>query len=442
MGDSADSKRGIISSNSPCDDNHTDKLKSHFSNLTPFLMALLIGPSVGITVAFLNFGISELAKFFSNQQINQVIVLIVSLLIGSIVMGFILKYDYHLAGPGIGIATLAITDINKQGTWYWLPLKIISTFLCLGSGGGGLVGPSFFSSTAMGFFWNKILRLQDKTKIQIMALLGAGAGVGAVLKSPIGGVLVSLESVSSHGIAQLSILHIVPALLASLLAYFSVGIFQGFKPLLFLENPLPVIDSGREFALIILAALFGSIVAKIYIEIFHKIKQLFNKCAPIWLRPLLGSILAVPIIILLSTDLTSALQPFEISRPGLAPLQDALLGNLDLRTLVKLIIGEALVVGLRSGSGNSVGIFGPAMWVGGLSATIVGFITGSRAISIFTITGISSGITSAMKFPLSAAVIVIEIFGVKAAVPGIIGCVIGDLVSKRWDRLFINLKRG
>lgn len=441
MGDSADSKRKIISSINPSKNNKKDQVKNPLGILKPYMMALLIGPSVGIIIALLNWGIFVLAKSLTNLQTNQVIVLMSSLLFGSLVMGVILKYDHRLAGPGIDIATLAMTDINKQGAWYWLPLKFIATFLCLGAGGGGLVGPSYFIGTSMGFFWNKILHLKDKTKTQVMALLGAGAGVGAVLKLPVSGVLVALESVSAHGMAQLSIYNIVPALLASLLAYFSAGIFQGFKPFLFLKNPLPLIESWGEFSLIVFAALFSSISVKIYIEIFHRFQYLFRKRAPIFLRPLFGSLLAVPIILFLSTGETSALQPFEISRPGLAPLQDTLLGNLDLSALLLLTIGEAFVVGLRSGSSNSVGIFGPAMWVGGLSATIIGLINGSRATSVFTVAGISSGIASAMNFPLSSVVIVIETFGVKAAVPGIIGCIIGELVSKKWDQFFYKAKK-
>jgi H+/Cl- antiporter ClcA len=153
------------------------------------------------------------------------------------------------------------------------------------------------------------------------------------------------------------------------------------------------------------------------------------------LKPLIGALLASGSVILFSTGHTSAPQPFEIGRMGLAPLQDALAGKLGLSIVVMVILGKLLDVAIRSGSGNSVGVFGPAMLIGGLTGALIGFLPNCDHTVAPIVSGIAAGITTAMGFPLAASVIIIEIFGLAWIETGIIGCITGMLIQWIWKKI-------
>lgn len=410
------------------------------------LLAFLVGPLVGLIVTLLSWSIPNLAKSLIMVSENflpfgPAVDYMLTLMVGALIMGLFLKLSPHVGGPGIGEAVWIISKQHGQGPWYWLPLKLLGTTTCVGTGGGGLIGPSCFIGTTVGALLSKLLRLRDKAPMQVLALFGAIAGVGAALKSPIGGVLVAMEALRGKD-GELVLDNLVPSLISSLGAYLTLGALLSFSPLLYLETSTPTIWSLGTLAQLAPAGLVAGVMAKAYIELFRGIGQLWKRWeAPLWAQPMLGTLLAWPVIILLSTGASSALQPFEIGRPGLAPLQDALSGRLGLAVLLSLTLGKAMDVALRSGSGSSVGIFGPAMWVGGLSGAIVSFLPGFERTPLSVVTGIAAGIAAAMEFPLAAAVIVVEIFGGGLIVPAIAGSALGAIVWQGWNRLASRWKR-
>ena len=99
-----------------------------------------------------------------------------------------------------------------------------------------------------------------------------------------------------------------------------------------------------------------------------------------------------------------------------------------------MICGKLLDVTIRSGSGNSVGVFGPAMWIGGLTGALIGFLPNCDQTVVPIVSGIAAGITTAMGFPLAASIIIIEIFGLAWIETGIIGCITGVLSLWIWKK--------
>lgn len=406
------------------------------SDVWPIFMAFLIGPLVGVSIAALKWSIPKIAQFLIKLPYNQTLIFASTLIIGSLIMGLFLAFAPPIAGPGISDAALTIVDENGQGPWYWWPFKILGTILCVAPGGGGLVGPSFFTGMTAGIFCSHLLGLKEKAKRQTMALLGASAGVGAFLLAPIGGTLVGIETLAyKKGKGQLALYHTVAAILTSLIAFLTTGVLTSFNPVFSLGNPLPPAISIRTLFHVIIAAFVGALISKFYIGFFRNVDKLWDGWAPLWLRPALGALLAIPIVIFFSGEYSSAPQPFEIGRAGLAPLQDALLGKLGFWALASLIVGKALDVGLRSGSGGSVGIFGPAMWVGGMAGGLVGFLPGLEPSPNLVVAGITAGVTAALEVPLAGIVIIIEILGRQAIIPAIIGGVIGAVVWRVWDKV-------
>lgn len=413
-----------------------DEQEFFSSNVWPIFMAFLIGPLVGISISLFKWSIPKITLFLTNLPYNQTLVFVVASIVGSLLMGVLLRLVPIISGPGIRDATLTIVDRQGQCPWYWWPFKEIGTILCVATGGGGLVGPSFFSGMATGIFWSHILGLKEKAKRQTMALLGAGAGVGAYLLAPIGGILVGIESLAyKKDKGQLALYHTVGAMLTSLLAYLTTGALIGFTPI-FQVGQLPLIaNSPKTLLHTTLAALVGAVITKLYIQFYSLVGKYRDNFGPLWLQPALGALAAIPVVIFFSGEYSSTPLPLEIGRPGLLPLQDALLGKLGLVGLVSLTLGKALDVGFRSGSGGSVGIFGPAMWIGGMGAALVGFLPNVTHSPNLVVTGITAGVTAALEIPLAGIVIILEILGKQALIPAIIGGVIGALVCRMWDKV-------
>lgn len=412
-----------------------DEQEFFSSNVWPIFMAFLIGPLVGVSISLFKWSIPKITLFLTNLPYHPALVFGVASVTGSFIMGLLLHIAPIISGPGISDATLAIVDRKGEAPWYWWPIKEISTILCVATGGGGLVGPSFFSGMAVGIFWSHILGLKEKVKRQTMSLLGAGAGVGAFLLAPIGGTLVGIEALAyKKGRGQLALYHTVAAMLTSLLAYLTTGALTGYSPVFQLGQLTPVPNTPTTLLHTTLAALVGAVIAKLYIQFYRLVGKHWSNFGPRWLHPALGALAAVPIVILFSGGYSSTSLPLEIGRPGLLPLQDALLGKLGLVGLLALTVGKSLDVGLRSGSGGSVGIFGPAMWIGGMGAALVGFLPGVTPSPLLVVAGITAGVTAALEVPLAGIVIVLEILGKQALVPAIIGGVIGAIVWRMWDK--------
>ncbi len=271
---------------------------------------------------------------------------------------------------------------------------------------------------------------------QLLALAGMAGGAGAVLRAPIGGVLIMIEAfIGNHWKQKTNILYIIVfSLVTSLGSYLTVGMLTGFSPILYLKAEAPPLLSITVIWSVI-GGIVGGFGAKIFIETFKTVKRIFERfLVPLWLKPLIGALLAGGIVIIFSTGHTSALQPFEIGRMGLAPLQDALVGKLGLSIVVMMICGKLLDVTIRSGSGNSVGVFGPAMWIGGLTGALIGFLPNCDQTVVPIVSGIAAGITTAMGFPLAASIIIIEIFGLAWIETGIIGCITGVLSLWVWKK--------
>ncbi len=400
-----------------------------------FLLAVMTGPIIGLLIGAFYWIIPLLTALLITLPLPPIISYLFPLSLGSLVMGGILLVAPRTGGPGIGDAVQILINERGDEKWYLMPLKWVATIICTVTGGGGLVGPSVFISTTSGILFGKRFQLNSDER-QLLALAGMAGGAGAVLRAPIGGVLIMIEAfIGNHWKQKTNILYIIVfSLVTSFGSYLTVGMLTGFSPILYLKAEAPPLLSITVIWSVI-GGIVGGFGAKIFIETFKTVKRIFERfLVPLWLKPLIGALLAGGIVIIFSTGHTSALQPFEIGRMGLAPLQDALVGKLGLSIVVMMICGKLLDVTIRSGSGNSVGVFGPAMWIGGLTGALIGFLPNCDQTVVPIVSGIAAGITTAMGFPLAASIIIIEIFGLAWIETGIIGCITGVLSLWVWKK--------
>src|ERR1700744_6320002 len=105
--------------------------------------------------------------------------------------------------------------------------KLAAAITTVGFGGSAaLEGPSIYGGAAIGsWLWTKMRRLRvDSRDRRIMLICGAAAGMSAVFRAPLTGIVFALEMPYRDDLAHEEL---VPSLIASVVSYVTLGAFLG-----------------------------------------------------------------------------------------------------------------------------------------------------------------------------------------------------------------------
>jgi CIC family chloride channel protein len=317
---------------------------------------------------------------------------------------------------------------HKQG---WIrpivPLvKIVSSALTIGSGGsGGREGPIAQIGAGFGSFIGNLLRLRPAERRILMAA-GMGAGVAAIFRAPLAGALFAAEVLYRSPDFESEV--IIPAGLASVMAYCTFGLVFGWTPLFSLPPELLKVLSFNNPVMLVsytLLALFLVVLAMIYTRSFYSFTFLFRrmKIRPHF-RPAIGAFLSGVVALTLYYLLDQEGQVLSVLSFGYGIIQDAMTSpatgkdGLPLALiLLAVAVGKILTTGLTIGSGGSGGVFGPSMVIGGSAGGALGLFLNWLSPSMaphpgsFVIVGMAGFFAAAAKTPFSTLVMVSEMTG-------------------------------
>ena len=162
-------------------------------------------------------------------------------------------------------------------------VKIIASALTLGTGGsGGREGPIAQIGAGFGSFLGGLLRLRPAERRILMAA-GMGAGVAAIFRAPLAGAIFAAEVLYRSPDFESEV--IIPAGLASVMAYCTFGVAFGWAPLFSLAPELIGVlsfDNPLSLASYTALALFLVVLAMLYTRTFYGLTYLFRRLA---LRP-------------------------------------------------------------------------------------------------------------------------------------------------------------
>lgn len=377
---------------------------------------------------------------------------------GGILSGF-LVYTLAPEAEGHGTdAAIAAYHYHQGRIRPLVPIvKIMASALTLGTGGsGGREGPIAQIGAGFGSFLGGVLRLRAAERRVLMAA-GMGAGVGAIFRAPLAGALFAAEVLYSSPDFESEA--IIPAGLATVIAYSVFGLVFGWKPLFALptgaetalsfSNPLGLLPYG-------LLALFLVVLAMLYTRTFYGLTHLFHRL-PIrpHFKPPIGAFLTGALALALWAvfgkqvlavlsfgygSLQVALTP-EILHPGIPAGDPAQEYTLTFAVvLLAIALGKILTTGLTIGSGGSGGVFGPSMVIGGCAGGALGIAWYHLVYPVwpalaphpakFVIIGMAGFFAAAAKTPFSTLVIVSEMTGnYNLLLPTLWVCAIAFLLS-------------
>lgn len=305
-------------------------------------------------------------------------------------------------------------------------VKLIASAITLGTGGsGGREGPIAQIGAGFGSFLGTTLKLGPEQRRILMAA-GMGAGIAAIFRAPLAGALFAAEVLYSSPDFESDV--VIPATLASVVAYSTFGMAFGWSPLFALPlNVLETLQFNSPLQLVsyTLLAFFSVLLATLYVRSFYSLTHLFHRLPmKAHFRPALGACLSGLVALGLYVALDGDQQVLAVLSFGYGALQNAMTlpsnapaGLWMGLVLFAIALGKILTTGLTIGSGGSGGVFGPSMVIGGCGGGALGIwlhVLGPDLVphpACFVIVGMAGFFAAAAKTPFSTLVIVSEMTG-------------------------------
>jgi CIC family chloride channel protein len=377
-----------------------------------------------------------LAVGFSAVIIKNLVHFIKELLIVGTSGGFN-KYLYFVFPiAGIFLTILFIRYINRRPVRHGIPSvlfaisknrghirshnlysSIITSALTVGFGGSvGLEGPTVATGAAIGSNFGRLMRLNYKEIVLLLACASAGA-MSAIFKAPIAAIVFALEVI----MLDLTVWSMIPLLIASATAALTSYFFQG-------QNVLYSFDIQHPFQLgeihfYLMLGIFTGFVSVYFTRIYNFISGHFEKFQNPYKRLMLaGSLLGLIIFFLPA-----------LYGEGYEEINRALHGDvgflfensffrfpdenvwLVLAFLMLIILFKGVATTLTFAAGGIGGIFAPSLFTGvssGLFFAILANQFGAGiSLSNFALVGMAGMIAGVIHAPLTAIFLIAELTG-------------------------------
>ena len=419
-----------------------------------FFMAIIVGLGTGLGAVFF-IKLIEWTEFFSYTTLSNLAPtlgrgwFIVVPVLGGLVAGPIIAFFAKEAkGHGVPEVMEAIALKGGRIRPRVVVAKVIASASCIGTGGSaGREGPIVQVGAALGSTLAQWFHLSE-SRIRNLVACGAAAGIAATFNAPMAGVVFAIEIILGElAMSDLSSV-VLSAITASTVARFFLGNDPAFKiPLYEVRHPL-------EIFLYLLLGVFGAAIGVLFIRSLYWFEDLFDNWRfPDFLKPAVGGLLLGLMGYLYPQVLGLGFVPREELQLGIIPSKNiphvfgsgfpiielTLLGKVSIGLLLTLIFLKILATSLTLGSGNSGGVFAPALFMGAMAGGSFGWATEhlfpslSAGTGAYAIVGMAAVFAAAARAPLTAILIVFEMTDDYRILLPLMGAVIiSTVLAQHW----------
>ncbi len=326
--------------------------------------------------------------------------------------------------------------------------KIAASSVCIGTGGSaGREGPIVQVGSTFGSTLGQLFRMSDR-RIRNLVACGAAAGIAATFNAPIAGVAFAIEVLAGDLAISVVSNVVISAVTAAIVSQAFLGSEPAFHiPTYAMKNPV-------EILFYVVLGLLAGLMGVLFIKVLYGMEDVFDdwKKMPMWVRPAIGALLLgvtgfvyPPILTKLGIDPVLAKAGLPIIRnvphifgAGFDTIEAALTGPLPWILLISLLFLKLLATALTLGSGNSGGVFAPALFMGamlgGLFGLGVDMAFPQYAINpgAYALAGMAAVFVGAARAPLTAILIAFEMSNdYKVILPLMTATIIALVVAHR-----------
>lgn len=284
-----------------------------------------------------------------------------------------------------------------------LPGKLVASFLTIASGGSmGLEGPAIYTGATLGdSFQNWLGRYFGREDRKMLLVAGAAAGMAAIFKAPLTGLVFAMESPYKDSMAARAL---VPGLIASSSSYVTFVTLVGGEPL-FGQSGFGRFGVRDIFYAALLGLCCG-IGARLFVWLTHLLKHAFQPLPGV-VRPLLGG-LAVGA---LGTLVFAAFGEPYIYGPGYMLIRHTLAVQEPALFLLLLFGAKLLATSFTVAGGGVGGLFFPQAVLGVILGSLFSLGVPGVPGPLFPLIGLAAFVGAGYRTPLAAVAFVAETTG-------------------------------
>lgn len=397
----------------------TEWEKRNFASNSLFLiMAAVVGLTTGTCAWFLKLLIRKLTHLFTSgmSPLDFNYRLLLLPMLGILFTGIFSRY---IAKTDVSHGVAHINkDLNVKRYKYSLKViwaNIFGNTLTLGFGGSaGSEGPIAYTGAAIGSNVGRFFNMSDDV-LRVLIGIGAGAGIAGIFKSPVGGVLFTLEVLE----IQMSAFNVLALFVACIVSSLTCFGFSNFRPdVLFIDvSPFDPTYLGWTIVL--------GVVCGLYSVYYNTIKQrldiFFNGIRNPWIKNILAGLsLSVFIFFFpafygegygIATDL--------INDKFIPLVEYSIFGQyIDHVWLLPvcalaIILLKSLLVSASTSGGGIAGDFAPTLFAGAVTGFLFGYVineicgTDLPACN-FALAGMAAVMSATIHAPLMSIFLVVE----------------------------------
>lgn len=393
-------------------------------HMTMLPAAVVVGLMTGLFVTGLRYLTTDV-MWLRLLSTHSGLVLFAAPAAGILLSGLLLRYfadhpDIHDAEAYLEAYHRGRTD-TRVGSFV---AKVAAAVATLGFGGAaGLEGPSLYVGSSLGAVAANRLRRMGLNHDGLKALLvaGAAAGISAVFKAPLTGLVFALEMPYTDDFAREAL---IPSMLASVTSYLVAISLLGPEPL-FQVNRAYVPSVGNVLLALVLGVLVG-LAARFFVVSLKLAESLADRWKiPLVVRTAIGGILCASFGFA-SFRLYGS--PLAIGS-GYQLIDAASAGRyIGLAAVVLFLLRGGAVVSTL-GSGASGGSFVPLVSLGAIAGGAFEAIAPATG-ALFPVVGMAAFLAAANATPIAGAVFVAESTGAAGfVIPGLVAAAAAYVVA-------------
>jgi len=272
-----------------------------------------------------------------------------------------------------------------------------------------VIGGSFADGLSRLRFVRRFFTRDDH---RILSICGAAGAIGAIFRSPLGGGIFVVE------LLYRSTLHysdLFPAMLSSTMGFVVYSMLSSPTPLFVIPDYIPNVFNIPFF---LLSALAAGVVSLIFMGVFGQAQRLFAKLPLKRLHPVIGG--AISGLIFIYVPLSAG--------TGIDVIQDLIVKDKGIPLLLILLAAKMLATSSTVASGGSAGLVIPSLFIGAICGNIISSLVPGATFgftSSMAVAGMAASLASIANVPIAAAIMLVEMVGLRLGVPATLGSVIG-----------------